>query len=113
MLREIEHDTTKFCHVVAALDMEISKRIYDILSYLPSQNKYQALKTKTTRRIWDYEARQSLQLATLTELIICDKKHAVKRRSEESCWKERERKRENDRERKRMREKGTERDLKL
>ena len=57
-LKKITDNTTKFYHVVAALDMEISKKIYDILSSPPSQNKYQAL--KTTPRIWDYEARQGL-----------------------------------------------------
>ena len=45
-LRKITDDTTISYHVVAALDMEISKRIYDILSSPPAQNKYQALKTR-------------------------------------------------------------------
>lgn len=45
-LRNISDDTTKYYHVVAALDQTTSSRIIDVLSNPPTEDKYTAIKRR-------------------------------------------------------------------
>ena len=45
-IRKIKDDTTKYYHVLAALDQETSGRVLDTLSAPPANNKYTNLKQR-------------------------------------------------------------------
>ena len=70
--RRITSQTTKFSHVVAALQPEIAQEVRDVLLNPPADSPYNHLKEELTRRTSESEQRR-LQLL-LTELELGDRK---------------------------------------
>ena len=54
-IRKIKDYTTKYYHVVAALDQETSGRVLDTLSAPPANNKYTNLKQRLLTTFWSQQ----------------------------------------------------------
>lgn len=68
VLRNISVDSTKYYHVVAALDQSTAKRVITVLSNPPADGKYQALKDILTKTYGLSAAERASQLLHLPGL---------------------------------------------
>ena len=69
-IRKITDDTTKYYHVVAALDQETSGRVLDTLSAPPADNKYTDLKQRLLTTFGLSKRERASKLLHLHPLVI-------------------------------------------
>lgn len=67
-LKKITADSTKYCHVISALDQDTAVRISDLLRAPPDTNKFQALRARLTDTFELTETEKSDRLLELGEL---------------------------------------------
>ncbi|KFD51218.1 hypothetical protein M514_07818 [Trichuris suis] len=67
-LHQISADTTKYYHVVSALDHDTACRVVDFLRHPPASNKYDSLKELLTRTFGMNESERAARLLHMTGL---------------------------------------------
>lgn len=74
-LAGITNDTTKYNHIVCAVDTEILTQVSDIIQSPPTEGKYQTLKSRLTELYTDSNEKKLRKL--LSELELGDKKPSM------------------------------------